>query len=73
MRARLDPAQRWMPTPKAMWRLACAVDDHLVGVGEGSGSRLAAGKFMSTRSPGWNVTPTASTSSCTTRAMVTGE
>ena len=31
IRARFEPAQRWMPTPKATWRLTCAIDDHLVG------------------------------------------
>ena len=73
MRARFEPAQRWMPTPNATWRLTCAVDDDLVGPSNASGSRLAAGKLSSTLSPACIGQPASSVSSLTMRAIVTGE
>ena len=73
MRARFDPAQRWMPEPKATWRLWARSRTTRSASSKTSGSRLAAGKFISTLSPAFIGQPSNSTSSVTTRAMVTGE
>ena len=51
MRARFEPAQRWMPAPKATWRLSWRSMITWSASGNASGSRLAAGKLSSTRSP----------------------
>src|SRR5581483_620354 len=63
MRARFDPAQRWMPMPKATWRLCARSMTTVSGSGNWRGSRLAAGM----------VTPSTVTSSVARRPMVTGE
>ena len=73
MRARLEPAHRWMPDPKATWRLSSRSSTTVSASSKASGSRLAAGKFISTLSPAFIGHPPNSMSSVTTRAMVTGE
>ena len=74
MRARFDPAQRWMPEPKATWRLTARSRTTLSASSKTSGSRLAAGKVHEDLVPGLHRDSRAnSTSSVTIRAMVTGE
>ena len=73
MRARFEPAQRWMPEPNATWRLWARSSCTSSACSNTSGSRLAAGKFMRTLSPAFMGQPAYSTSSVTSRAMVTGE
>ena len=73
MRARFDPAQRWIPDPNATCRLWARSRITSSGSSNSSGSRFAAGKFMSTLSSAFIGHPAYSTSSVTTRAIVTGE
>ena len=72
MRARLEPRQRWMPSPNVAWRLTVRSMTASSGCSKTSGSRLAAGNGSSTRSPGQRRRPPTSTSSVTMRAMVAG-
>ena len=44
MRARLEPAQRWMPEPKATWRFAWPIEDDLVGAVEDLGVAVGRGE-----------------------------
>ena len=73
MRARLDPAQRWMPTPNATWRLSSRSMTTSSARSNASGSRLAAGKLSRTRSPSCTGQPAISVSAAAMRAIVTGE
>src|SRR3990170_1667777 len=73
MRARFDPAQRWMPAPNAMCGFSARSIITLSASGDLSGSRLAAGNDIRTLSPADILHPAYSTSSATTLAIVTGE
>src|SRR6202790_4631662 len=72
IRARLEPAQRGIPEPKATCRLWARSRMTSPGCSNASGSRLAPGKFISTLSPAFIGHPRNSMSSVTTRPMVTG-
>src|SRR5262249_58124141 len=52
MRARLEPTQRWMPSPNAAWRFSLRSITTLSASGNIAGSRLAAGDDKSTLLPG---------------------
>src|SRR3972149_3756555 len=73
LRARFDPAQRWMPTPNAMCGFSARSMITLSASGNFSGSRLAAGDDIRALSPAAIFRPLYSRSSVTTRALVTGE
>src|SRR5579862_7184043 len=73
MRARFEPAQRWMPDPKATCRFTARSITTWSAFSKTAGSRLAAGNAMRIRSPAFIGQPAYSTSLATTRAMVTGE
>src|SRR5581483_2384693 len=51
MRARFEPAQRWMPTPEAMCGFFARSRSTTCGFSNTRGSRFAAGKFISTLLP----------------------
>ena len=71
--ARFEPAQRWMPTPKAMCGLTLRSRITSSGFSNFCGSRLAAGKFIRTLSFSFIGQPLYSASLVTSRAIVTGE
>ena len=72
MRARCEPAHRWMPRPKAAWRLTSRSMITSSARSNSAGSRLAAGNDSRTQSFSFIGHPCQSMSSRTRRAIVTG-
>ena len=69
MRASGAPRQKWMPMPKAMWRLSVRVMSRRSGSGNWAGSRLAAPRNGITISPLGMVLPPMTRSSLGMRAV----